>query len=342
MRTVLIINPTSGSSMLAENQQQDMQEEHEAVIVNLLRKHGIEPEVWHTTPEDSGNGLAKHAAEEGVALVIAAGGDGTIHAVASGLVGSKSTLGIIAIGTMNNLAHSLSISTDIEEACKTIAKGHTKLIDMGKINGHVFLEVVGIGLEAVLFPAAEEIKSYGWLSTIHGIISGLISLFTFQPPMLKIAFDNQKRGRRYKALQVTICNSPYYGVHLQVAPTILIDDGLLDVAIYQNFSKLEYIRHAIAISQGRRVLKPKMRLRKAKALHIVSDRPVEIHADGLPHGHTPAELVIMPSALCVCVPEQVITGPNVANAELKQTERYQQIAQDNRLLEKKRVFNHAK
>ncbi len=333
MRTVLILNPTSGSSMMAANQQGTL-EDDEAFIINLLHTYDIKPEVWHTTPEDPGDRLAKRAAAQGTALVIAAGGDGTIHAVASGLVGSKSMLGIIAMGTMNNLAHSLSIPTDIEKACEIIAQGHTKLIDMGQINGHVFLEVAGVGLEAVLFPAAEEIKRSSWLSTIHGVIAGLMTLFTFRPSKLKIAFDNH-RGRRYEALQVTVCNAPYYGVHLQVAPRILIDDGLLDVVIYQHFSKLEYIRHAISICQGRHTLQPKIRHRKAKALYITSDLPVEIHADGLPHGYTPAEITITPGVLRVCVPEQVIAGPNVADSALKQTERYQQIANDNRLLEKK-------
>ena len=102
--------------------------------------------------------------------MIAAGGDGTIHAVATGLIGSQSTLGIIAAGTMNNLAHSLSIPDTIEGACKVIANGIARSIDVGIINQHNFLEVAGIGLEAALFPAAEEIKSPGLLSTLKGVV----------------------------------------------------------------------------------------------------------------------------------------------------------------------------
>jgi len=157
MKTILILNPVSGTSMMASNQHAP--EDNEATILAALNEYDITPEVWHTTAEDPGEGLAKKAADEGAELVIAAGGDGTIHAVANGLIGTESVLGIIAIGTMNNLARSLQIPEEIRQACRVIAQGDTKRVDAGKINGHVFLEVAGIGLEAALFPAGEEIKT---------------------------------------------------------------------------------------------------------------------------------------------------------------------------------------
>ena len=119
MRAVLIINPTSGMSMMATVE--GTPEVREATILATLRTYGIEAEVRHTTAEERGAGLAAHAAAEQAEVVIAAGGDGTIHEVASGLIGTRSALGIIALGTMNNLAHSLNIPVDIEEACATIA-----------------------------------------------------------------------------------------------------------------------------------------------------------------------------------------------------------------------------
>lgn len=322
MRTVLILNPTAGSSSMApQDNQQETVERHEDTIIAALRSHEIEPEVWYTTPDDPGSGLAKKAAAEGVDVVIAAGGDGTIHAVASGLIGTKSTLGIIAMGTMNNLAHSLSIPDTIEGACAIIARGETKKIDIGNINEHVFLEVAGIGLEAVLFPAAEEIKSRGWLSTVRGAYDGLVSLFSFKPASIKVSFDGH-RSRLYKVLQVTVCNSPYYGVHLQVAPGTLMDDGLLDVVIYKNFSKLEFIRHGISITRGKRILEPKITRRKVKTLRITADYPVAVHADGVAHGHTPALISVTPGALSVRVPIQVAEGPNVVDGEKKRQQRH--------------------
>jgi diacylglycerol kinase (ATP) len=159
MRAILILNPTSGSSAFAANQESE--DDLEKQILAALHTHEIEPEVWYTTPEDAGTGLAQRAASEGAEVVIAAGGDGTLHAVANGLIKSKSVLGIIPAGTMNNVARSLEIPEDIEQACDIIASGRTRQIDVGSINGHIFLEVAGIGLEAALFPAAEEIKARG-------------------------------------------------------------------------------------------------------------------------------------------------------------------------------------
>src|SRR2546421_11533288 len=121
MRTILILNPESGDSPLAEVH--GTAASHEEMILAALSMYGIEPEVWHTIPEDPGEELAKKAADEHADLVIAAGGDGTIHAVASGLIGRETTLGIIAMGTMNNLAHSLGIPETIEAACAVIARG---------------------------------------------------------------------------------------------------------------------------------------------------------------------------------------------------------------------------
>ncbi len=305
MRSVLIFNPTSGISTVTDKRMTP--EETETAILQGLQMYGIEPDIYYTTPEDTGKGLASRAAEKHVELVIAAGGDGTIHAVANGLVGTQSTLCIIPTGTMNNLAHSLNIPDTIPAACVAIAKGETRLIDVGKINEHCFLEVAGIGLEALLFPAAEEIKKPGFLTSLRGIVNGLMTLLTFKPTRIRITFDEHQR-RPYKALQVTICNAPFYGMRLEVVPNILMDDGLLDVVVYRNFSKLEYIRHAISISQGRRPYQPKIIHRRVKSLHITSNPSLDIQADGVPQGTTPAFVAVLSGALRVRVPDVPAPG----------------------------------
>src|SRR6266700_1775294 len=316
MRVVLILNPTSGSSSIATNQ--NGAEDNETTIREALATQGIEPEVYYTTPEDAGEGLAREAAGRGAEIVIAAGGDGTLHAVAGGLVNTMSTLAIIPMGTMNNVARSLEIPDSIAGACELITKGATRRIDIGTVNKHIFLEVAGIGLEATLFPAAEEIKSYGILSTISGVFKGLDKLFAFQPTRYLISFD-EHRSRLYYAIQISVCNTPYYGARLRFAPRAVIDDGLLDILVYKNFSILEYILHGIAISQGRRPLEPKLVQRKAKSLRIKSEQPVEIHVDGVYLGHTPATIAVMPGVLRVRVPQHVAHGPHMMNERVKET-----------------------
>ena len=314
MRIVLIMNPASGASMLATAG--GTPEEHETAILAALHAHSIEPEVRHTTLEDPGEGLARQAAAAGADVVIAAGGDGTVHEVATGLVGSKSALGIIPLGTMNNLAHSLNIPESIDEACAVIVAGETHAVDVGKINDHFFTEVAGVGLEAALFTAGEEMKSPDVLTTVRGIIDGLRTLLTFRPVKLRIFIGDRKRYS-YRAIQVTICNSRYYGPQFELVPEASMDDGLLDVVIFKNFSKLEYIRHAISIAQRRRDYQPKLIHRRVRSLYITTDHPVEIQTDGLPHGFTPAAVTIHPGALQVRVPARVVAKPEVEEAVVK-------------------------
>lgn len=327
MRTILILNPTSGESALANHH--DSVNSNEELILASLRTHNIEPIILHTTIDDPGTELARQAAQDGADIIIAAGGDGTLHAIANGLINTKSTLGIIPMGTMNNIAHSLSIPEDIEKACDVIANGATSRIDVGTINDHIFLEVAGVGLEAALFPAAEEFKSRGILSSLRGIVQGLRTLFTFEKTEFAITFDKKKR-RHVNAIQISVCNSPYYGARLQFAPNALMDDGLLDVLIYRRFSKFQYIRHALSISQGRRDLAPKISRRKIKSIHIAAEHPVEIHADGEQKGYTPATISVQPGALQVRVPKSTATGPNITRPENKRRAIYQRAIKNNK------------
>lgn len=298
MQAALIFNPTSGISTVTE--QRMSPEETERTILAGLRVHGIEPELLYTTVEDEGYELAKRAAETGTELIIAAGGDGTIHAVANGIIGTQSVLGIIPTGTMNNLAHSLNIPDTIPAACTTIANGETRNIDVGQVNDQIFIEVAGIGLEAALFPAAEEIKQSGLASTIYGLLNGVKTLLAFKSARLRITL-NEGRRRPYHALQVTICNAPFYGAHFQMAPEIVMDDGLLDVFIYRNFSKLAYLRHVFFLSHGKRPYEPKIRWRRVQSLRVTTDTPMEIQVDGQPLGYTPANVRVLPGALRIRV-----------------------------------------
>ena len=298
MQAVLIFNPTSGISTVAKKRMSP--EETERAILEGLREGGIEPQILHTTLEDGGKDMARRAADEGAELVIAAGGDGTIHTVASGLVGTQSILGIIPTGTMNNVALSLNIPDTIPAACFAIANGETRIIDMGKVNEHVFLEVAGVGLEAKLAPAGEALKHRELRSIMHGIVSGLKTFFGFKAARMSIAVDGGK-PYSYRALQVTICNAPFYGLHLHTAPQILMDDGLLDVIIYRNVSKFEYLRHALSLLLGRRPDHPKIKHLRVRSLHMATNVPTAIHVDGDPGGYTPAEVTVLPAALRIRV-----------------------------------------
>lgn len=312
MQAVLIFNPTSGISTVTEQRMSPEETEH--TILAGLREGGIEPRVLHTTLEDGGEVMARQAALDGAELVIAAGGDGTIQAVSRGLIGTRSILGIIPTGTMNNVALSLNIPDTIPAACFAIANGETRTIDMGEVNGHPFLEVAGVGLEAELAPAGEQIKHPEFRSIVHGIAGGLKAFFGFRAARMGIAVDGGK-PRSYRTLQVTICNTPFYGLHLHLASQILMDDGLLDVIIYRNVSKFEYLRHALSLILGRRPDQPKIKHLRVKSMRVTSEVPMAIHAGGEPAGSTPAEVTVLPAALRIRVSRRDAPGLHESVAE---------------------------
>jgi diacylglycerol kinase (ATP) len=312
MQAVLIFNPTSGVSTVTD--QRMSPEETERTILDGLRMGGIEPQVLHTTPEDGGEVMARQAALDGAELVIAAGGDGTIQAVAGGLIGTRSVLGIIPTGTWNNVALSLNIPDTIPAACFAITNGETRAIDLGKINGHPFIEVAGVGMEADLASAGEEMKHRNFRSIAHGIVSGLKTFFGFRAARMRIAVDG-RRPRSYRSLQVTICNTPFYGLHLHLASQILMDDGLLDVIIYRTASKFEYLRHALSLLRGRRPVEPKIKHVRVRSMRVTSDVPVPIHVGGEPIGSTPVEVTVLPAALRILVPGKDSTGLHERTAE---------------------------
>jgi YegS/Rv2252/BmrU family lipid kinase len=295
MNTRLIVNPTSGP---AENP------ELLTDLVDALQTQGIQAELCTTTPDEDGEGLAAAAAKAGAKLVIVAGGDGTIEAVARGLVHTQSVLGIIPLGTRNNLAASLNIPSDLTQAIQTLVEGERDRFDMGKANNYYFMEVVGVGLEASLFPCGDEVKEgikKNYLVALKSIFSGVKTFLQFRPHRLVLRFDG-RRMRRLRTLQVNICNSPRYGVEFALAPEAKMNDGQLDVIYIDNPSKWDHLRQFFTAMQGERLPHERLKTYRASKIEVRSYPPLDVHADGECLGTTPVTIEVIPRALWICVP----------------------------------------
>jgi diacylglycerol kinase (ATP) len=295
MNIRLIVNPTSGP---AENP--DLLTD----IADALQTQGIEAEICTTTPEENGEGLAADAAKAGAKMVIVAGGDGTIEAVARGLMHTQTVLGIIPLGTRNNIAASLNIPNNLTQAILTLAKGEHGRFDMGKANNHIFMEVVGVGLEASLFPCGDEVKEgikKNYLSAVKSFFAGVKTFLQFRPHRLVLRFDS-KQMRRLRTLQVNVCNSPRYGVEFALAPEAKMNDGKLDVIYIDNPSKLEHLQHFFTAMRGEQLPHDRLKTYRAAKIEIRSYPPLEVHADGECLGTTPVTVEVIPEALWICVP----------------------------------------
>jgi len=295
MNTLLIVNPTSGP---AENPNLI------ADLTETLQTQGIQAEICMTTPNEDGEGFAAAAAKAGTKLVIVAGGDGTIEAVARGLVHTQTALGIIPLGTRNNIAASLNIPNDLTQAIQIVASGDRDRFDMGKANSHYFMEVVGVGLEASLFPWGDEVKEgikKNYWAALKSMISGIKTFLQFRPHRLVLRLDG-RRVRRLRTLQVNICNSPRYGMEFSLAPEAKMNDGKLDVVYIKNPSKWEHLRHFFTAMRGQRLLHERLRTHRAAKIEIRGYPPLEVHADGERLGTTPVTVEVVPQALWICVP----------------------------------------
>ena len=290
----LIINPDSGSFA----QQAGTPEK----LAALLRTHGIQAEVYLKTSRKAVHEWVQEAVKQNEALVIAVGGDGTIEDVAVELVGTKTALGILATGTMNNLARELGIPLDIDQACALLGAGITRQIDMGcvrtngKSNSHYFLETAGLGL-AVALPAGQNVKKGRW----GKLPAAFRKMFEGNPKPIEIELDDGERIETQVQL-VTVSNAPLYGLNNLIAPDAKMDDGLLDLAVYDGLSDLDLAEYFLKTANGQRVSNPNVRFYRTRRVQIRSheEMPATSDKDELPSQQV-LDFELIPRAISVIV-----------------------------------------
>ncbi len=178
--------------------------------------------------------LAKKAAEEGVDIVVAVGGDGTVNEVARSLVHSNSALGIIPRGSGNGLARHLQIPMDVKKALKIINQASIQCLDYGKINGQPFFCTCGVGFDAFVSLKFAESGKRGPLSYVENTLrEGL----RYQPDTYTIETENGVT--KHKAFLVACANASQYGNNVYIAPNASMSDGLMDIIIMEAFNTIE-------------------------------------------------------------------------------------------------------
>lgn len=278
-----------------------------ARILELLRRQGLDVEVAFTTEDDPGEGVATAALARQPDLVVVAGGDGTIHAVARALLHTETPLGIIPLGTVNNLADALNIPTDVETACALVATGQSHAIDAGLIDGRPFFEAVSLGVAAPFFPLAEATRHRGLAGLWQAIVEGVPLLLRTRRTVVYVEADGRRR-KRYKAWEITVTNIPSTALHFAIAPAARLDDGQLDLVINAEANWLLFARDVMALlrggSQHRQPYVRRMRVRSIRLLTLRDAPPAPITIDGEAMGATPATITVARHAL------QVIVAPH--------------------------------
>jgi len=176
------------------------------------------------------NQLGKEAVADGVDLVVAVGGDGTINEIASALNGTETALGIIPEGSGNGLALYLGIPLNERAALRRLNRFETTTIDSGVINGLAFFNMAGIGFDASVSDRFANDNIRGPIGYLRAVIR---EISTYKPKQYTLDIDGQVLKR--EAFMVSVANSPQYGNNAYVAPHASVTDGLLDVCIIHRF-----------------------------------------------------------------------------------------------------------
>jgi diacylglycerol kinase (ATP) len=266
-------------------------------------KAGIQANVEAVPPPEDLPGLIRSVQSEGFDTIVAAGGDGTIHSVAQALVGSPLRLGILPMGTANNVARMLGLPFDLPAAMKIIAEGQETRIDVGRVAHTYFLEAAGVGLFADAFAAFG--KDEPRKNQIGRLLRVIGPLF-WNPPVRNLQLTLDGVVEKDEAIWISISNGAFLGDKMELAPGAHISDGLFDVIIVGAMNRRELLQFAIALRQGRHLELPKVRRVHARTVELRrvhrSHHPLPIHADAEIVAYTPALLEIVPGALCVLTP----------------------------------------
>jgi diacylglycerol kinase family enzyme len=213
------------------------------------------------------------------------------------LVGSGVPLGLISLGTFNNLARSLGIPRPIEAALDVIIAGQVHPVDAGRVNGRVFFECAGAGWDATLFPLGEHLKR-GKVGPALRALRGLLDYSTRATTLL---LDGQRRISS-RTPTVLIANGPYVGSSFAVAPTSRLDDGRLTVLLFEGFSRADLLAYFAAVAEGRPRQDWRVVSHRAMQVRVISPAGLPAHADGEPIGPLATPFEAVPQALLAITP----------------------------------------
>ena len=306
----LIFNPSSGRD-----------DENNAVrlahVVSSLRAHGIEAHVSLKTSGHAARELARKAVRNGHPLVVVAAGDGTIAEVAAQLIGSSTVLGIVPIGTMNNLARSLGVPLDIDDACALIGMGTTRNIDVGRVitdgnsQAEYFMECAGVGLSAIAALAGQTFEKRRW----RLLPRALRRFFESKPGKIIVEMDDTVVEASTRL--VTVSNAPLMGNNMLAAPEAKMDDGLLDVQIYDGMGDAALVEHFMSASSGS---PGPVKTYRVRHVRITAEEPVLTNSDmNITRERHVVEIEVVPKALSMIVGNGIGLTVPVTSAPLAPT-----------------------
>lgn len=249
--------------------------------------------------------LAREAAALGYRAVVAAGGDGTLAEVVTGLAGSRVPLGIIPGGTANLVAANLGIPRSVERAVEVVVHGHAVPMDVGQLDdGRYFALIAGAGWDAELMRSAtRELKDR--LGFAAYLVAALRSVVTPPSALFRITADGQEFEVRAATVLVANVGQIFHALlpmHFRLAPATSISDGMLDICIFAPRTLPDVATVLWKVASRRYVGDERMIYLKAREIRIEADPPVIAQVDGDLAGETPLVARAVAGGVRVFVP----------------------------------------
>lgn len=295
MKATVVINPIAGPGRLRTL------DACTALARESLEQSGFDVTVCVTSAPDDAQRFSARAVSGGHELVAAWGGDGTVNGVGAALAGTRVAMAIIPGGSGNGLARDLGVPLDAAAAFAVAAKGATRVIDAGDLNGSLFFNVAGIGVDASI---ARRMAAPGARRGLLGyVLATLRELPTYiaRDYTIRIAASDSPPITT-AALLIAFANSRQYGNGALIAPHARLDDGELDVVVVRPQSLLRIASRIPSFFNGSLRPDATLLMRTAASVDIWCNADIAFHVDGEPrNGGTKVELRTRPEALLVRV-----------------------------------------
>lgn len=295
-RTLIVLNPAAGQEEPARTRRQ---------IGGAFAVRGAAFDLVETTGAGDAERLARDGAGKGYRAVVAAGGDGTIAEVITGLAGSQVPLGIIALGTGNQLAANLGIPADVERAVEVAVRGTARPIDIGQLqDGRYFALMAGAGWDAEVMAACTRELKERWGFGAY-LFAGLRSAVAPPSASFRLTIDGDHLEVRAATVLVANAGALFHGLfprELQIAPGSSFHDGLLDVCIFAPRTLTDVAAVAWRVAWRQHAGDERMIYLRARHIRVESDPPTVVQVDGDCVGDTPLDARVVPGGVRVLVP----------------------------------------
>lgn len=221
--------------------------------------------------------IASQAAKEGLDMVVAIGGDGTINEIGRSLIHTHTALGIIPCGSGNGLARHLQIPMDPKSAIDLLNQGKRICIDYGKINGIPFFCTCGVGFDAFVSLKFADSGKRGLLTYLENTLHESLN---YKPETYEI--ENEEGTVKHKAFLIACANASQYGNNAYIAPHASLTDGLMDVTILEPFTVLDVPSLSFQLFNKTIDQNSRIKTLRSKKIKIRRSQPGVLHFDGDP------------------------------------------------------------